>query len=177
MRIVATSGSGCSRTSTRDCLRNVSVAWQWQRIEDWISVLFQAYSIFLNNNCTTTWTSIILQKVHIKTFFLVPLNSLRYICSSYFVLRSMQSIQNLGLAVINQAAGIIVDAKGYLFLEVFFCAWLCRKYTILRHCNLATSFSVFSWRPWLIHWCHFPVWIISRLWGYHEKYVLNKVYP
>ncbi|XP_028418530.1 major facilitator superfamily domain-containing protein 1-like, partial [Dendronephthya gigantea] len=37
----------------------------------------------------------------------------------------MQSIQNLGLALINMAAGAIVDAKGYLFLEVFFCAWLC----------------------------------------------------
>ena len=40
---------------------------------------------------------------------------------------SMQSIQNLGLAVISQAAGTIVDKKGYLVLEVFFCAWLCGK--------------------------------------------------
>ncbi|KAK2573793.1 Major facilitator superfamily domain-containing protein 1 [Acropora cervicornis] len=32
----------------------------------------------------------------------------------------MQSIQNLGLAVISQVAGIIVDEKGYLVLEVFF---------------------------------------------------------
>ncbi|KAJ7328137.1 Major facilitator super domain-containing protein 1 [Desmophyllum pertusum] len=37
----------------------------------------------------------------------------------------MQSIQNLGLAVISQVAGTIVDKKGYLVLEVFFCAWLC----------------------------------------------------
>nr|XP_058971250.1 major facilitator superfamily domain-containing protein 1-like isoform X2 [Pocillopora verrucosa] len=37
----------------------------------------------------------------------------------------MQSIQNLGLAVISQVAGTIVDLKGYLVLEVFFCAWLC----------------------------------------------------
>jgi len=37
----------------------------------------------------------------------------------------MQSIQNLGLAAISQVAGIIVDKKGYLVLEVFFCAWLC----------------------------------------------------
>lgn len=37
----------------------------------------------------------------------------------------MQSIQNLGLAVISQVAGIIVDKEGYLVLEVFFCAWLC----------------------------------------------------
>lgn len=37
----------------------------------------------------------------------------------------MQSIQNLGLAVISQVAGKIVEGKGYLVLEVFFCAWLC----------------------------------------------------
>ncbi|XP_043558060.1 major facilitator superfamily domain-containing protein 1 isoform X1 [Chiloscyllium plagiosum] len=37
----------------------------------------------------------------------------------------MQSIQNLGLAVIAIAAGSILDSKGYLFLEVFFCACLC----------------------------------------------------
>uniref|UniRef100_A0AAY5EY73 Lysosomal dipeptide transporter MFSD1 n=1 Tax=Electrophorus electricus TaxID=8005 RepID=A0AAY5EY73_ELEEL len=33
----------------------------------------------------------------------------------------MQSIQNLGLALISMAAGVIVDRRGYLFLEVFFC--------------------------------------------------------
>ncbi|XP_038672876.1 major facilitator superfamily domain-containing protein 1 [Scyliorhinus canicula] len=37
----------------------------------------------------------------------------------------MQSIQNLGLAVISIAAGYILDSKGYLLLEVFFCACLC----------------------------------------------------
>lgn len=37
----------------------------------------------------------------------------------------MQSIQNLGLAVISIAAGAIVDAKGYLVLEIFFIACLC----------------------------------------------------
>lgn len=37
----------------------------------------------------------------------------------------MQAIQNLGLAVIASAAGIITDKKGYLVLEVFFCVWLC----------------------------------------------------
>lgn len=37
----------------------------------------------------------------------------------------MQAIQNLGLAVISLVAGLIVDAKGYLVLEVFFMAWLC----------------------------------------------------
>ncbi|XP_077988681.1 lysosomal dipeptide transporter MFSD1-like [Glandiceps talaboti] len=37
----------------------------------------------------------------------------------------MQSIQNLGLAVIAIVAGKLVDVKGYLLLEVFFLAWLC----------------------------------------------------
>ncbi|KAK7483182.1 hypothetical protein BaRGS_00025586 [Batillaria attramentaria] len=37
----------------------------------------------------------------------------------------MQAIQNLGLAVISLVAGLIVDSKGYLVLEVFFMAWLC----------------------------------------------------
>lgn len=38
---------------------------------------------------------------------------------------SMQSIQNLGLAVIAIAAGMILDTRGYLFLEVFFSACVC----------------------------------------------------
>ncbi|XP_023663084.2 lysosomal dipeptide transporter MFSD1 isoform X1 [Paramormyrops kingsleyae] len=37
----------------------------------------------------------------------------------------MQSIQNLGLALISMAAGGILDSRGYLFLEVFFCAFVC----------------------------------------------------
>ncbi|KAG5837675.1 hypothetical protein ANANG_G00241960 [Anguilla anguilla] len=37
----------------------------------------------------------------------------------------MQSIQNLGLALIAMAAGAILDHRGYLFLEVFFCACIC----------------------------------------------------
>uniref|UniRef100_A0A8D3CQE1 Lysosomal dipeptide transporter MFSD1 n=1 Tax=Scophthalmus maximus TaxID=52904 RepID=A0A8D3CQE1_SCOMX len=37
----------------------------------------------------------------------------------------MQSIQNLGLALIAMAAGAILDNKGYLVLEVFFCACIC----------------------------------------------------
>lgn len=32
----------------------------------------------------------------------------------------MQSVQNLGLAVVSIAAGAIVDYKGYIFLEIFF---------------------------------------------------------
>lgn len=38
---------------------------------------------------------------------------------------SMQSIQNLGLALIAMAAGAILDNRGYLFLEVFFCTCIC----------------------------------------------------
>lgn len=37
----------------------------------------------------------------------------------------MQSIQNLGLALTALAAGAILDNKGYLVLEVFFCACVC----------------------------------------------------
>ena len=37
----------------------------------------------------------------------------------------MQTIQNLGLAIVPIAAGIIVDNNGYLMLEVFFLAMLC----------------------------------------------------
>ena len=44
---------------------------------------------------------------------------------SPLVCHSMQAVQNLGLAVIVYAAGAIVDAKGYLILEVFFMACIC----------------------------------------------------
>ncbi|XP_062988116.1 major facilitator superfamily domain-containing protein 1 isoform X2 [Elgaria multicarinata webbii] len=37
----------------------------------------------------------------------------------------MQSIQNLGLAIIAIAAGMILDSRGYLFLEIFFSACVC----------------------------------------------------
>ncbi|GAB6020184.1 hypothetical protein CHUAL_002904 [Chamberlinius hualienensis] len=37
----------------------------------------------------------------------------------------MQSVQNLGLAVISLIVGLIVDSKGYLVLEIFFLACLC----------------------------------------------------
>lgn len=40
----------------------------------------------------------------------------------------MQSIQNLGLALIAMAAGTILDTRGYLVLEVFFCACICSQY-------------------------------------------------
>uniref|UniRef100_A0A3Q1IJG2 Lysosomal dipeptide transporter MFSD1 n=1 Tax=Anabas testudineus TaxID=64144 RepID=A0A3Q1IJG2_ANATE len=41
----------------------------------------------------------------------------------------MQSIQNLGLALIAMAAGAILDSRGYLVLEVFFCACICNPLT------------------------------------------------
>ena len=37
----------------------------------------------------------------------------------------MQSIQNLGLAVVTIITGVIVDNNGYLLLEVFFLICLC----------------------------------------------------
>ncbi|CAF97391.1 unnamed protein product [Tetraodon nigroviridis] len=39
----------------------------------------------------------------------------------------MQSIQNLGLALIAMAAGTILDTRGYLILEVFFCTCVCSE--------------------------------------------------
>lgn len=36
----------------------------------------------------------------------------------------MQSVQNLGLAVITMSAGAIVDSKGYFILGIFFQAWI-----------------------------------------------------
>ncbi|PIK52246.1 hypothetical protein BSL78_10870 [Apostichopus japonicus] len=47
----------------------------------------------------------------------------------------MQSIQNLGLAVVAIIAGGVVDSSGYLILEVFFCAWLCGKNTSFTTCR------------------------------------------
>ena len=44
----------------------------------------------------------------------------------------MQSIQNLGLAVISIVAGKIVDERGYLALEVFFQICLCGESTCMR---------------------------------------------
>uniref|UniRef100_UPI00358F3B5D lysosomal dipeptide transporter MFSD1 isoform X1 n=2 Tax=Myxine glutinosa TaxID=7769 RepID=UPI00358F3B5D len=37
----------------------------------------------------------------------------------------MQSIQNLGLAVVSLGSGAILDMSGYFMLELFFCACLC----------------------------------------------------
>jgi hypothetical protein len=45
----------------------------------------------------------------------------------------MQSIQNLGLAVIAIIAGMILDTRGYLFLEVFFIACVSCEYAMWQH--------------------------------------------
>ncbi|XP_060690190.1 major facilitator superfamily domain-containing protein 1 isoform X4 [Hemiscyllium ocellatum] len=57
-----------------------------------------------------------------KVFFI---EKFKFSLKQASLINSMQSIQNLGLAVIAIAAGSILDSKGYLFLEVFFCACLC----------------------------------------------------
>lgn len=41
----------------------------------------------------------------------------------------MQSVQNLGLALVNMVGGVIVDSRGYLLLEVFFL--LCLSATLM----------------------------------------------
>lgn len=51
-------------------------------------------------------------------------------CASLFLNDSMQSIQNLGLAIISIIAGMILDTRGYLFLEVFFIACVSREYAV-----------------------------------------------
>ena len=48
----------------------------------------------------------------------------------------MQSVQNLGLGTVVMAAGYIVDSQGYLVLEIFFFAWLCRKYINNEKCSI-----------------------------------------
>ncbi|KAG2462976.1 MFSD1 protein, partial [Polypterus senegalus] len=51
----------------------------------------------------------------------------------------MQSIQNLGLAVISIAAGSILDNRGYLFLEVFFTSCVCYAPQLLEPMTLPTA--------------------------------------
>ncbi len=50
----------------------------------------------------------------------------------------MQSVQNLGLAVVPLIAGTLLDHNGYLILEVFFLVCLCCKclhMLLLYTCN------------------------------------------
>ena len=52
----------------------------------------------------------------------------------------MQSVQNLGLAIVPIVAGVIVDKKGYLMLETFFCAMLCGQLSLsLNHMYMYVS--------------------------------------
>ena len=44
--------------------------------------------------------------------------------NNYGILSRMQSIQNLGLAIVGLFVGLIVDSRGYLMLETFFLAML-----------------------------------------------------
>lgn len=77
---------------------------------------------------------------------------------------SMQSIQNLGLAIISIAAGAILDSKGYLVLEVFFCACICGQYFyVFLFPFFFQSLVRHLWVPLLVmsflHWFsfYFPV--------------------
>ncbi|MGH0143759.1 UNVERIFIED_CONTAM: hypothetical protein FKN15_001464 [Acipenser sinensis] len=72
------------------------------------------------------------------------------ICVCYYVavfpfigLGHMQSIQNLGLALISIASGYILDNHGYLFLEVFFSACVCCKYE--QSIAIAFALLIFIW--------------------------------
>ncbi|KAG9348316.1 hypothetical protein JZ751_002051 [Albula glossodonta] len=56
----------------------------------------------------------------------------------------MQSIQNLGLALIAMAAGAILDSRGYLFLEVFFSACICCEFHFLSHLSSVWHTSHYS---------------------------------
>jgi len=51
------------------------------------------------------------------------------------VFDSMQSIQNLGLAVISMVSGEILDEKGYFMLEIFFAACVCSKFACVAGCS------------------------------------------
>ncbi|KAM6127738.1 lysosomal dipeptide transporter MFSD1 isoform 4-T4 [Phoenicopterus ruber ruber] len=57
-----------------------------------------------------------------KVFFI---EKFKFSSQEASAINSMQSIQNLGLAIIAIASGMILDTRGYLFLEVFFSACVC----------------------------------------------------
>ncbi|KTG46460.1 hypothetical protein cypCar_00012709 [Cyprinus carpio] len=61
----------------------------------------------------------------------------------------MQSIQNLGLALMSMAAGSILDLRGYLFLEVFFIACLCceERLTPISFPSALSALTTFSDSP------------------------------
>lgn len=86
---------------------------------------------------------------------------------------SMQSIQNLGLALIAMAAGAILDVRGYLFLEVFFSTCICCQYimsvyspTHVRHFWAAVFDSSHCFSSLQLHWWRWwrcTLWIISKV--------------
>lgn len=80
---------------------------------------------------------------------------------------SMQSIQNLGLALISMVAGTILDTRGYLILEVFFCTCVCSEW--FRVCVCSCSFGsldnirlFLSQLPWW-RWWRCTLWITSEV--------------
>lgn len=54
-----------------------------------------------------------------------------------------QAVQNLGLAVVAIVAGIIVDKRGYLMLEMFFLGWLWSEYLPTKLIPVIGAFSVY----------------------------------
>lgn len=63
---------------------------------------------------------------------------------SYYCCFRMQAVQNLGMAVVTMMAGRIVDDQGYLVLEVFFLAWLCRNSLKFDHLKLEKWLTLIS---------------------------------
>lgn len=80
----------------------------------------------------------------------------------------MQSIQNLGLALIAMAAGAILDTRGYLFLEVFFCFCICCKYFV---CVWVNSLTCFEWRSYLFALACIPVALMAVVTLYFVDYL------
>jgi hypothetical protein len=62
----------------------------------------------------------------------------------------IQSLQNLGLAVMINISGVIVDKGGYLLLEVFFLAWLFGK--LLQKYNDFQFQLFFIFKLLQFHW-------------------------
>jgi hypothetical protein len=56
----------------------------------------------------------------------------------------MQSVQNLGLALISILTGVIVDEAGYFVLEVFFLGMLCGKFLVILQNNYSKMFLKFA---------------------------------
>uniref|UniRef100_A0A3P8PXN3 Lysosomal dipeptide transporter MFSD1 n=2 Tax=Astatotilapia calliptera TaxID=8154 RepID=A0A3P8PXN3_ASTCA len=82
----------------------------------------------------------------------------------------MQSIQNLGLAIISIAAGAILDSKGYLVLEVFFCACICGQYFYVFLFPFFFFFKVLldtcechCWLCLFLHWFSFHFLVVGLI--------------